>query len=311
MSGEQFGNYSGYSGGSNRVTQYLRFSLLLFLTFFFTCKTTPPEILPEIAEQSAHEITAEPVPSSQPAPAPPPVITAQPAIAEQPAPVTQVTQSPPVNAPVRETAPVQPPAPERRTSDPVIVASPYQEVLYNSAPRQINARSIPELPLIITYYKTRDDYSFMRNGFYDPPVEPGYYYVTVNCARGYGYNEINDTLVEFRIKKAPVKITGDAVQSAVYNGNPRRVQVTAEPEVPLSYSYYPDLETRQAALIAFFNPETGEQPLATALQRFRRVESAPAEQGTYYVLVYFYGNERYEPAYREIDFTIGPPARRN
>ena len=195
---------------------------------------------------------------------------------------------------------------------PVIYTSAYQETFYNGRQQPIAAKCVPEIPLIIIYYNSKYDYWAIQNGFYDPPAEPGLYYVSVNCAPGYGYNLSDDLLVEYRIKKASVSIIAEAVQNAVYNGSPRRVQATSDPAVPMSYSYYPNPELRQAAAEVFKKPDYEIQSsLSSALQRFQRVESAPSEQGTYYVLVYFNGNEKYEPAYIEIEFTIHPAARRN
>jgi len=157
-----------------------------------------------------------------------------------------------------------------------------------------------------------EDYWLIQKGFAEAPSEPGIYFVSINCAPGYGHKPADDLIVEFHIKKAYVKIIAYDVQSAVYNGSPRRVQAVSEPAVPLSYSYYPVLELRQAALDAFLKTDSEKQSsLSAALQRFLRVESAPVEQGVYYVLVYFSGNALYEPAYKEVEFTINPAARRN
>jgi len=195
---------------------------------------------------------------------------------------------------------------------PVITAVPYQETVYTGYPQPITASCEPAVPLVITYYHSVGDYWNIQNAFYDAPAEPGFYYVSINCAPGYGYAHTDDFLVEYVINKASVEIIADEIQSASYNGNPRRVQAESEPAVSLSYSYYPNPELRQTAVEAFSRPggEAGSA-LSSALQNFTRVERAPAEQGIYYVLVFFSGNERYEPVYKEIEFTIGPPVRRN
>ncbi|MCL2834294.1 MAG: hypothetical protein FWD78_14070 [Treponema sp.] len=207
------------------------------------------------------------------------------------------------------------PKPEQQNEKPlpvpVITVSPYQEAVFTGSPLTITAYCESPVPLIITYYSSRDDYWMIRGGFFDGPVEPGTYYVNINSAPGYGYGPAGDTLVEFCIKKAPVTITAEALQSAPYNGSPRRVLALAEPDVQLSYSYYPNAQLQQAALEAFLRPDGNVQSsLSSALQNFTRVERAPVEQGVYYVLVFFPGNARYEPACAEVEFTIGPAVPR-
>jgi len=194
---------------------------------------------------------------------------------------------------------------------PKINVSPYQEAVYTGSPLPITASCDQGIPLIITYYTSIEDYHAIQRGFYDAPAEPGVYYVSVNCAPGYGYSHSDDQLVEFTIKKAPVQIIADDRQTAAYNGSPRRVQASAIPDVPLSYSYYPNPELLQAAVDAFLQPDDAVQSsLSSALRNFTRVERAPVEQGVYYVLVYFPGDDRYEPVYRELEFTIGPAVPR-
>jgi len=273
----------------NGMTYAAGLALLIF--FLVSCGTTesaPPPVFSEPVQESVAESVPEPVP-------------VPPAAASAPVPQP---------VPVRP-APVIRPEPQTRLPIPRITASPYQETVYNGSPQSITARCDQDIPLVITYYRNREDYITIQNGFYDSPAEPGLYYISVNCAPGYGYAYIDDMLVEFRIKKAPVKIIADETQNAVFNGNPRRVQAAAEPVVPLSYSYYPNPLLRRAALEDFLLPDTGQSSLATALHGFTRVESAPIEQGIYYVLVYFNGDDRYEKTYKEIEFTINPAVRRN
>jgi len=262
----------------------MRFRFLPFLfilIFAISCGTT---------EQAG----VEPAPAA-PAPVSAPVTAPAPGMPPAPAPV-------PAPVPEPEPVPVLP--------APLITAAVVQEKAYNGRPQSVTASCEPDIPLVIAYYNNPDDYWRIQNGFYDPPAEPGNYFVSVNCAPGYGYVLDHDILVDFRIVRAPVRLTADRFQSSVFNGNPRRVQVNADPVVPLSYSYYPTRSLRQAAYEAFMRPES-ERSLTSALQGFTRVESAPTEPGTYFVFVYFYGNDRYERACMEIDFEITPAVRRN
>ena len=269
-------------------------------------------VVQPVTEQSTPEISAAAPEAPEQSHTVPPAQTAAPATvpaAPRAQPQTQSSSASgtPPQAPPAGRAPSGPAA---ALPVPRVIVSTLQETFYNGSPQAIQARCEQQIPLIITYYPNAEDYRKIRNEFYNPPSEPGTYFVSVNCARGYGYADINDILVEYRIKKGIVRITADRVQSAVYNGNPRRVQAAADPAVPLSYSYYPNIEVMKTAVEAFVRPDN-QQTLSSVLQRFKRVESAPTEQGVYYVLIYFNGNDRYEPVYSEVEFTINPAARRN
>ena len=50
-----------------------------------------------------------------------------------------------------------------------------------------------------------------------------------------------------------------------------------------------------------------KKELAEIFRGYKRVERAPTEQGTYYVLVYFSGDKNHEPAKAKVEFTILPP----
>ena len=191
-------------------------------------------------------------------------------------------------------------------SGPNLIVMPQQEAVYSGAPQPIIARSRPELPLVITYYNVLSPGS----GSSEAPTMPGIYTVEVNFAPQTGFD--NMRVVEYQIHRAPVTIIADEQQSASYDGNPKRVLAASEPELPLSYSYYPNPELLRAAVYTFNNPSEARQAsLNAALRRFTRVERAPREQGLYYVLVFFPGNDRYEAAFRTVEFTIGPPVWRN
>jgi hypothetical protein len=135
------------------------------------------------------------------------------------------------------------------------------------------------------------------------------YYVRVKRPGGNGFAPGADTIVEYQIEKASVTILADESQGAYYDGNPKRVLAVSEPSFALSFSYYPNAETRDAAARAFSQPDT-QASVSEALKGFKRVERAPIEQGIYYVLVFFPGDENYQGIYKKVEFTIGPPVRR-
>jgi hypothetical protein len=128
------------------------------------------------------------------------------------------------------------------------------------------------------------------------PVEPGTYIVRVEHSRAPG-NYAEAALV---IEKASISFLAEKNQLVRYDGSPKRVLVSTEPPVSLSYSYYPTEEIREEAIRTFL--EEGRRQ--TAVQGFRRINHAPIGPGTYYAAVYFAGNDRYRPAVAELDFTI-------
>jgi hypothetical protein len=201
---------------------------------------------------------------------------------------------------------------EALKAPPPLAAPLYQETVYNGEPQPMKAAAAGDVPaLVIVYYPSEDARRFDDGGTREAPVDAGVYYAKIIRPPGNGYARGEDMMAEYRIKKAEIRITADSMQSAAYNGDPRRVAAFAEPPAPLSYSYYPTPEVREAAVQAFLHPGADTlSGVSAALRGFRRVARAPIEQGTYYAVVYFPGDENYNPAYREIDFTIGPPERR-
>jgi hypothetical protein len=203
---------------------------------------------------------------------------------------------------------------ENLKTPPPFISPLYQETVYNGKPQPIEARAaagdIPDM--IIVYYPSENARWFDNDGTFEAPTDAGVYYVKIIRPSGNGYDRGEDLMAEYRIKKADVRIIADSRQSAAYNGDPKRVTASAEPPVPLSFSYYPAPEVRQTAVRALVEPgEDTQSGISAALRGLRRVERAPIEQGTYYTVVYFPGDENYNLAYKEIDFTIGPPVRRN
>ena len=185
---------------------------------------------------------------------------------------------------------------------PLIVPSP-QEAVYNGQPQQFyfsyDGEEVPEL----AFYHSPEARAMYKDGSSAAPVNAGTYYVLVRLA----YEEV---FAEFRILKCPVKIEAAEIQEARYNGDPKRVQVSAEPDVPLSYFYYPNPEFREEAVRTarenLSRGNTAQRP-RTEFRGYRRVDRAPIEQGTYYVWVYFPGDENHEAASANIEFTILPP----
>ena len=207
-------------------------------------------------------------------------------------------------------------APGRLAAMPIgeIVAALYQETVYSGVPQPIMVRASPEnaFPVIIIYYLSRDNLLNRLGGTAESPALPGIYYVHVDVPPLYGYVTGSDVVVVYHIKRAPVLIIADPVQYAAFNGDPQRITASAEPYVTLNFSYFPTSELRQIAMDALLNPgAVTEASLSRALSPFRRVPIAPSNQGTYFVLVHFPGDDLFEPAMKEVTFIIGPPIGRN
>ncbi|MDR2619060.1 MAG: hypothetical protein LBC62_09335 [Treponema sp.] len=203
-------------------------------------------------------------------------------------------------------------ASERQQLPAEIISPLKQSVVYNGRPQPVDARSDRDVPLVVTYYPSLGAWWFDEDGTREAPVNAGLYYVKINRPAGNGYARGEDVMVEYSITKAVITIKAEKVQSASYNGDPKRVQASSEPQVPLSFSYYPAPEVRAAAVKALSQPdENALSGISTALRGLKRVERAPIEQGVYYVVVYYPGDDNHFFAYAEVDFTIGPPVRRN
>jgi hypothetical protein len=203
---------------------------------------------------------------------------------------------------------------------PSVHAPSPQETIYNGQSQPVSfSYEMQEVPELV-YYSSEDDRKNDQRGSGDAPVQAGLYYVRIRIPPENGPGLPEDVFVDYRILKSPVKIRAEPVQEAVYNGDPKRVRAGAEPPVPLSYSYYPNAGLRDAAAKEAEDvPQSGLSG-AGALSRggvpsavfrgFRRVERAPIEQGTYYVRVYFPGDENHEAASVNVEFTILPPPSR-
>jgi hypothetical protein len=186
-----------------------------------------------------------------------------------------------------------------------------QERVYNGEPQPIEAQSSTATapPFVVTYYTSEEACAAREGGKSKAPAGAGLYYVRVE--QGGGLDPELSVIVEYLIEKAQVTILADEKQSAYYNGDPKRVMAVSEPPLTLSFSYYPNAEAREAAARAFSQPGGDtEVSASSALKGFTRVGRAPIEQGVYYVLVFFPGDENCHAAYKEVEFTIGPPVRR-
>ena len=191
------------------------------------------------------------------------------------------------------------PAKKEKPKAPSLAVQSPQEAIYNGNPRPISFSYTGEDIPDIIYYPSQRALEEERGGSYTAPTLTGVYYVLVRCV----YEEAH---VEYRILKSPVRIRAADFQEAVFNGNPRRVQAESDPPVPLSYSYYPNRELRDAAIKAEEKAALNRVELEEIFKGYRRVERAPAEQGTYYVWIYFPGDRNHEAAQLNIEFTILP-----
>jgi len=79
--------------------------------------------------------------------------------------------------------------------------------------------------------------------------------------------------------------------------------------VLLNYSYYPNSELMEAAIRTVKEASPGlnsTQVLSQMFQGYRRVERAPTEQGTYYVWIYYPGDDNHLASEKRVVFTILP-----
>ena len=190
---------------------------------------------------------------------------------------------------------------EKNNASSLIVQSP-QKVTYNGSPQPLSFLYEGEDKPELIYYLSPKNREEERGGSHSAPTLAGTYYVLLRCL-----NE--EVHVEYNIVKCPVKIKAEKIQEAVYNGSPKRVQAEADPPVPLFYSYYPNRELRDAAVKAeeeAASKNKAAQQQGNIYKGYKRIDSAPAEQGTYYVWILFPGDENHEAAQTYIEFTIQP-----
>ena len=203
--------------------------------------------------------------------------------------------------------PVEKETAEKKTAEisPLVVPSP-QEAVYNGEAQPLTFTYTGEEEVDVVYYPSAEARAGDNYGSYAAPVLAGVYYARVSIPE-------ENVYAEYRIRRCPVKIEAAEIQNAVYNGNPKRVTAKSEQPVSLSYSYYPNRELRDTAVRAAEGSDSGDdstRPLTMNFSGYKRVERAPIEQGTYYVWIYFPGDDNYEAAQAFVEFTILPPRQR-
>lgn len=192
---------------------------------------------------------------------------------------------------------------EKRIIYPIIVQSP-QEVMYSSNIQPFVYHYEGEEETEAVFYTSREDRMLDNFGTYINPQKAGTYFVSIR-------NRYEEVYAEYRIIKNPVKITAEENQKAYYDGDPKRVAVDIDSDISLSFSYYPNPALRDEAI------KTAEKSAArgnpsqpqSEFKGYKRIDRAPSEQGTYYVWVYFPGDENHETVSLKLELTILPPKR--
>ena len=204
------------------------------------------------------------------------------------------------------------PAAREEQEIPQLIVKSSQEAVYNGKPQPISFYYTGNGTPRIIYYPSQQARKEDKTGSTSAPVRAGTYYVRIKYPDGNKYTSNMEVLAEYRIQKCAVKIETEKIQQAYYNGNPKRAQARAEPPVPLSYSYYPNRELRETAQKAVGEPVSGgtsSQRLTQSYSGYKRVDRAPIEEGTYYVWIYFPGDENYKAAHANVEFVILPAFR--
>ena len=199
--------------------------------------------------------------------------------------------------------PGTPGIPARRIIHPIIVQTP-QEVPYSSTIQPFIFHYEGEETIESLFYQSPEDRTLDRFGTTINPAKVGTYYVSVR-------NRYEEVFAEYRIYKSQIKIEAKEIQQAFYDGDPKRVDVTVEEGIPLSFSYYPNPELRDEAMKAAEESAMRGNPSLpqSEFRGYRRIDRAPSEQGTYYVWVYFPGDENHEAVSLKLELTILPPRR--
>ena len=178
------------------------------------------------------------------------------------------------------------------------VKSP-QELVYNGKPQPVSYTYTGPGEPDIVYYNSISDRNEDRRGTSKAPVHAGVYYVRLRRPDTH-----KDFFVELRILKSPVTIKADKIQQETYNGYPKRIIAESKPDIPLSFFYYPNSELRETAKKTVKETDSGGGPVE--FKGYKRVERSPTETGTYYVWIYFPGDENHEEAEADVEFKILP-----
>ena len=184
--------------------------------------------------------------------------------------------------------------------DTRLISVLQQYTVYSGEAQPVKIHTGQAALLSIVYYTSQEDIALDSGGTTEAPVNAGLYYVRIVFPSTKSKPDGDEIIVEYLIDRAPVNITADDFQFAMYNGSPRRVTAETDTPVKLSFSYF---STREALLAAAVLETTSEER-GTALQGYKRVESSPREPGIYYVMAYYKGDNNYLPSGKEIVFEI-------
>jgi len=192
---------------------------------------------------------------------------------------------------------------------PLLLFDTSQVAVYNGQPQPISyyysGNGKPE----IIYYSSQKARMEDRGGSTAAPVRAGTYYVRARLTSENKHTPVREVLAEYWILKSQVKIEAEEIQYTYYNGDQKRIKAKVEPPVPLFYSYYPNRELMETAQRAVEEPIPGESSirlLTKTYSGYKRVDRTPFEEGTYYVWIYFPGDENHEAANANVEFTILP-----
>ena len=186
------------------------------------------------------------------------------------------------------------------------VRSP-QDYVYSGKPQAISYIFTGDIKPDIVYYTSPRDRAEDRRGSRTDPVDAGTYYVRL-IRPGKGKNvPAKEFFAVMNILKRQVKIDAEKTQTAIFDGNPKRITAVVDPAVPLSYSYYPNLELMEAAKKSSAENPPGQSTITQTFRGYRRVDRAPNEQGSYYVWIYYPGDDNHTSASVDVMFTILPP----
>ena len=186
------------------------------------------------------------------------------------------------------------------------VRSP-QELVYNGKRQAISYIFTGEGKPDIVYYASQRDRAEDRRGSRTDPVNAGTYYVRlIRPGKGKAI-PAKEFFAVLRILKRPVIIEAEKIQEAIYDGNPKRIQAVVDPVVPLSFSYYPNLELMESAKKSTTETRAGQNTMIQTFRGYRRIDRAPSEQGSYYVWIYYPGDDNYASASMDVEFNILQP----
>ena len=169
-----------------------------------------------------------------------------------------------------------------------------QRTVYNGEAQPIALEAGEDLPLDIRYYTGLAALEADQGGSAEAPSGAGNYYVKISRPENSVYARGGDIIVDYTIEKAPVLISAEPRQAALYDGSPQSVIARSQPPLSLGAVYYPSAEAREAAA----------RSDTELLKPFTRVQRAPIEPGVYYVTVFYPGDENYRYTEVLVELTI-------